>query len=65
MPRRSTQLALPLAKFEPSEELLREAHRKSRIKQSFEDAMQQTGFRICLRNMAMAMAGFNKGSKKR
>jgi hypothetical protein len=60
MPRRSAQLALPIPKFEPTEELLRKAHQQSRIKQTFEEAMQQTSFRICLRHMAMLMAGRRK-----
>lgn len=58
--RTSNQLALPIGKFEPPEELLRKAHQRSRLKQSFEDAMQQTSFRICLRNLAIAMAGKEK-----
>lgn len=59
MARRSHQLALPI---EPPESLLREAHQRSRLQQSFEEAMQLTHFRIALKRLAMIMAA--KGRKK-
>lgn len=60
---RSQQLALPLGQIEVPEHLLREAYRRSRLQQSFEEAMQLQHFRIGLRRMAMVMAA--KGRKQR
>lgn len=62
---RSQQLALPLGQIEPPEHLLREAYRRSRLKQSFEEAMQLQHFRIGLRHVAMTLAGQGKRRKKR
>lgn len=61
--RTSNQLALPIGTVEPPEELLREAHQRSRVPKSFEEAMQFTHFRIAFKRMAIAMT--TKGRKKK
>lgn len=60
---RSQQLALPIGTVEPPEHLLREAYRRSRIKQSFDDAMKLTHLRIGIRHMAMLMAATGRRRK--
>jgi len=54
--RTANQLALPIGNFEPPEDLLREAHQRSRLQQSFEEVMQLQHFRIALKHLAMIMA---------
>lgn len=60
--RRQQQLALPIEAIDPPEHLLRAAHVRSNLQQSFEDVMQLTHFRIGLKYMAMVAA---KGRKQK
>lgn len=63
MRRNRQQLALPVGEFEPPEQLLREAHQRCRIQQSFEDAMQLNSFRIALKRVAIVMAERRRKAK--
>ena len=61
--RKQQQLALPLGQVEVPEHLLRAAWERSRLKQSFEEAMQLAHLRISLKHVAIVMAG--RSGKKR
>ena len=58
------QLALPIGREEPQDVpdgMLREAWRRCRIRQSFEEVMGSYALRTCLRHVAMAMAAKKRG----
>lgn len=50
------QLRLPIEVM-PPEELMRDAHRRSLLRVSFERAMANPAMVICLRNLAASRAG--------
>lgn len=51
--RNQSQFALPLGQTEIPEQKLRAAYERTRLRQSFEEAMQIEHFRICLKRLAM------------
>jgi hypothetical protein len=54
--RRHQQLVLPLGQVDLPEKLLRAAWERSRLSQSFEEAMQLTHLRIGLKYVALVIA---------
>lgn len=54
--RKAQQLALPIGQVDPPEHLLRAAWERSRLRQSFEEAMGLYHLRTALKHVAMSMA---------
>ncbi|HLP97503.1 MAG TPA: hypothetical protein VK149_03560 [Sideroxyarcus sp.] len=62
---RNQQLALPIGPVEVPDHLMRAAYERERdrLRCSFEAAMENTGFRICLRHIAIGLGSVGKKRK--